>query len=80
MKKRKTDAGQFEDLSELKEVLDMEKKQGASSKEQVHPKPVASAALRELETRNIVIGYEVGTDIFGPLLGASIVTAVDNGC
>ena len=80
MKKRKADAGQFEDLSELKEVLAMEKKNNSYQKENQNSKPVASSNLRELETRNLVIGHEVGTDIFGPLLGASIVTAVDKCC
>jgi hypothetical protein len=31
----------------------------------------------KLETRNLIIGKEVGTDIFGPVLGSSVVTFTD---
>lgn len=36
-----------------------------------------NANTKKLETRNLVVGKEVGTDIFGPVLGASVVTFTD---
>ena len=74
-KKRKTDRGQFEDLSEMKEIESMVMNDSKPVKDQVLP--ISSDELKMLEPRNLVMGMEVGTDIFGPLLGATIVTAVD---
>jgi hypothetical protein len=43
----------------------------------VSKSPISNEDIRMLEPRNLIKGMEVGTDIFGPYLGAIVVTAVD---
>ena len=53
-KKRKTDRGQFDDLSELKEIESMTMHDSKAVKEQTLP--ISSDELRMLEPRNLVQG------------------------
>jgi hypothetical protein len=76
IKKRKTDRGQFEDLSEMREIESMEKHDSKKPMKE-DMSPISSRDMAMIEPRNLIMGMEVGTDIFGPLLGATIVTAVD---
>jgi hypothetical protein len=70
LKKRRADNRQFGDVEEYnllkKEFLDSRPPEPA----------VTSVPPRLIEERNEVIGHEVGTDIFGPYVGATIVTSV----
>ena len=76
MKRRKSDHGQFEDLTEQR-AIDSEVGVSEKPSEKQSKSPISIEDFRMIEPRNLVKGMEVGTDIFGPYLGAVVVTAVD---